>query len=129
MSKGFAQPYLLIVLLAAVGIGVTVFAGPKNLVGRVLGAKTKSENIYQYKTNGVKVTVISPNSSWDLTEYLCASKEQCQKSLTAGKWWATVSGAATTEDGHEVFIEKASGWSGYGFLKIVVRSAKAAPTN
>lgn len=124
MSKGFAQPYLLIVMLAAIGVGVAVFVGSKNLVGLVLGAKTRSENIYQYRTNGIKVTVISPKSSWDLTEYLCDTKEQCQKSATSGKWWATVSGAATTEDGHEVFIEKAEGWKDYEFMRLGVKSSR-----
>jgi len=122
IPKGFASPYLLIVALVVIGVGVAVFAGSKNFAGLVLGAKTRSENIYQYKTNGIKVTVISPSSSWDLTEYLCDTKEQCQTSSTSGKWWATVSGAPTTEDGHEVFIEKAAGWTGYGFLRLEVKS-------
>ncbi len=122
MPQGFAHPLLLIIVLVIVGVSVAVFAGSKNLISSVLGAKTRSENIYQYQTNGIKVTVISPKSSWDLTEYLCDSKEQCQKSATSGKWWATVSGAPTTEDGHEVFIEQADGWKGYGFIKISVKS-------
>lgn len=123
MLKGFAHPYLLIVMLAVIGVGVAVFVGSKNLVGLVLGAKTRSENIYQYRTNGIKVTVISPSSSWDLTEYLCDTEEQCQKSPTSGKWWATVSGAPTTEDGHEVFIEKAEGWNGYESIRLGVKSS------
>lgn len=125
--KGFAHPYLLIVMFAVIGVGVAVFVGSKNLIGLVLGAKTRSENIYQYRTNGIKVTVISPSSSWDLTEYLCDTKEQCQKSVTAGKWWATVSGASTTEDGHEVFIEKAEGWNSYGFMRLGVKSSSGVP--
>ena len=123
MPRGFARPLLLIVVLVVVGVGVAVVVGSKNLFGLVLGAKTRSENIYQNKTSGIKVNVISPSSSWDLTEYLCDTREQCQKSATSGKWWATVSGAPTTEDGHEVFIEKSSDWVNYGFLKIAVKEA------
>jgi len=125
MPRGFAHPYLLIAILAVVG--VAVFLGSRNLVGLVLGAKARSENIYQYRTNGIKVTVISPSSSWDLTEYLCDTKEQCQESATSGKWWAMVSGAPTTEDGHEVFIEKAVGWNGYGFIRLGVKSLNGIP--
>ena len=124
MPRGFARPLLLIVVLVVVGVGVAVVVGSKNLFGLVLGAKTRSENIYQNKTSGIKVNVISPSSSWDLTEHLCDTREQCQKSATAGKWWATVSGAPTTEDGHEVFIEKAGGWKGYGFIRLEVRSSR-----
>jgi len=122
-SKGFAQPLMLLVALVAIGAGMAVFAGSKNLIGAVLGAKTRSENLYQNKASGVKVTVISPKSSWDLTEYLCDTKEQCERSATSGKWWSTLSGASTTEDGHEVFIEKAESWNQYEFLKIVVKEA------
>jgi hypothetical protein len=119
--RGFAQPLLLIVALVVAGIGVAVFVGSKNLVGTVLGVKTRSENNYRYKTDGIKVTVISPDASWDLTEYLCDSVEQCQKSTTSGKWWATISGGPTTEDGHDVFIEIADGWKDAKFLKVAVK--------
>ena len=122
MPQGFAHPLLLIIVLVVIGVSIAVFAGSQGLIGKVLGAKTKSENIYQNKTAGIKVTVISPKSSWDLTEYLCDSREQCQRSATSGKWWATVSGAPTTQDGHEVFIEQAEGWKGYGFMRLGVKS-------
>jgi|GEM_PF-7022064 hypothetical protein len=122
MSRGFAHPFLLIVVLVLVGVGVVAATSPK-LSGLVLGAKNRKENIYDAKAVGLKVTVISPKASWDLVEYLCDTREQCQTSLTGGKWWATVSGAPTTQDGHEVFIEKAADWTEYSFLKLVVREA------
>jgi len=123
MSKGFAHPYVLIVALVLIGAGVAVFTGSQNLSGLVLGAKNRKENIYQDNTNGFKVTVISKNTSWDLLQYLCKTREECETSVTSGKWWATISGAATTKDGHEVFIERSDNWADYRFLKIAVREA------
>lgn len=114
---------MILAVLVIVGIGAAVFADSQNLTGLVLGAKSRKENIYQNKTDGLKVTIISPDSSWDLMQYLCKTRDGCSESPTSGKWWATVSGAATTEDGHEVFIEKSEGWADYEFLKVVVRKA------
>ena len=122
MPRGFAHPYLLIAVLVIIGSGVIVYSGSKNISGLVLGTKTRKENIYYNRTSGIKVTVISPNSSWDLTEYLCATKEECEKSPTSGKWWKTVSGAPTTVDGHQVFIEKSADWFEYGYVKITVKT-------
>jgi hypothetical protein len=121
MPKGFAQPYLIVAVLVVIGAGVAVFAGSQNLAGLVLGTKTRNENIYQNRVDGLKVIVISPNASWDLLQYVCKTRDECETSPTSGRWWATVSGAPTTEDGHEVFIEKSPGWAGYGFLKVAVR--------
>lgn len=121
MSKGFAHPYLLIVVLAVAGVIFTVLTSSSKLAGLVLGSKTYNLATYRDKTEGLKVVVISPNSSWDLVQYLCRTREECEKSQTSGRWWVTVSGAPTTEDGHEIFIEKSPGWEGYGFLKVVVR--------
>ncbi len=123
MSKGFAHPYLIVAVLVIIGAGVAVFAGSPRLAGLVLGTKSYDTKNYQNKVDGLKVTVISPNASWDLMQYVCKTRDECEKSPTSGKWWATVSGAPTTEDGHEVFIEKSSGWADYGFLKVVVRQA------
>lgn len=123
MSKGFAHPYLLIAVFALVGAGFAVFAGSSKLAGLVLGTKSYDLETYQNKVDGLRVTVISPNASWDLLQYVCKTQGECEKSPTSGKWWATVSGAPTTEDGHEVFIEKSPGWAGYGFLKVIVRQA------
>ncbi len=125
MSKGFAHPYLLVAVLAVIGVIFAVFTSSSKLAGFVLGSRTYDLDTYQTKVDGLKVTVLSPTSSWDLMQYLCKTREECEKSQTSGKWWATVSGAPTTEDGHEVFIEKSSGWEGYGFLKVMVRSAKS----
>lgn len=123
MPKGFAHPYLIIAVLVIVGAGVAVFAGSDSLSGFVLGARSRKENIYQNKTDGLKVTVVSPDSSWDLVQYLCKTRDECQSSPTSGKWWATVSGAPTTQDGHEVFIEKSDGWVGYPFIKLYAKSS------
>ena len=123
MPKGFAQPYLILAVLVIVGVGIAIFAGSQDLAGFVLGAKSHKENIYQNNVEGLKVTVISPSSSWDLLQYLCKTRNECETSLTSGKWWATVSGAPTTEDGHEVFIEKSDGWSGYPYIKLYAKSS------
>lgn len=123
MPKGFAQPYLIVAVLVVIGAGVAVFAGSQNLSGLVLGTKTRNENIYQNRVDGLKVTVISPDASWDLMQYVCKSRDECESSPTGGKWWATVSGAPTTEDGHEVFIEKSNGWIDYGYFKVYAKSS------
>ncbi len=123
MSKGFAHPYLIIAVLVIVGAGIAFFTGSPNLAGLVLGAKTRKENVYQNKVDGLKVTVISPKASWDLVQYVCKSRDECEKSATSGKWWATVSGAPTNDDGHEVFIEKASGWGDYTYFKVYAKSS------
>ncbi|MBU0649719.1 hypothetical protein KJ605_00745 [Patescibacteria group bacterium] len=126
MTKGFAHPYLLLAGLVVVGAGLIVYTSSKNLAGLVLGTTKRNENIYQRKTDGVKVTVISPNSSWDLVQYLCENRDECQTSPTSGKWWAAVSGAPTPQEGHEVFIQKSDGWQDYSYLKIYAKSAKGA---
>lgn len=127
MSKGFAHPYLIVAVLAVVGVVFAVFTSSSKLAGFVLGSRTYDLDTYQNKVEGLKVTVLSPTSSWDLMQYLCKTREECEKSQTSGKWWATVSGAPTTEDGHEVFIEKSPDWEGYGFLKVIVKQAN--PSN
>jgi len=123
MPKGFAHPFVLVSVLVLLGIGVAVLAGPRNIAGLVLGATTRKENVYDTKTVGIKVNVVSPATSWDLTEYLCKSRDECTSALTSGKWWSTVSGAATTTDGHEIFIEESDGWADYNFIKIVVKES------
>ena len=126
MSRGFAHPYLLVAVLVVVGVVFAVFTSSAKLAGFVLGSRTYDLAPYQTKVDGLKVTVLSPTLAWDLMQYLCKTQEECEKSQTSGKWWATVSGAPTTEDGHEVFIEKSPGWEGYGFLKVMVRQGGSA---
>jgi len=126
MSKGFAHPYLLVAVLVVVGVVFAIFTSSAKLAGFVLGSRTYDLDTYQTKVDGLKVTVLSPTSLWDLMQYLCKTRDECEKSQTSGKWWATVSGASTTEDGHEVFIEKSPGWEGYGFLKVMVRQGGSA---
>lgn len=123
MPKGFVHPYLLLVAFAVIGVGVAVFAGSKGFSGFVLGSRSNKESVNTDKIDSYKVTVISPNSSWDLIQYLCKTHEECEKSSTAGTWWSAVGGAATTLDGHEILIDKSDKWSDYSFLKIFVRSS------
>lgn len=126
MPKGFAHPYLMLAVVVIIGAGAAVLAGNGNLVGLVLGTRTQKENVYQNKTDGLNVTVISPKSSWDLVQYLCSTREECEKSPTSGKWWATVSGAPTGPDGHEVFIQRSDGWGAYPFIKVYAKSTNGA---
>jgi len=122
-AQGFAHPYLLIALLVIVGGGVAVYSGSRHIAGLVLGTKTRKENIYQNRSTGIKVTIVSPNSSWDMMEYLCKTLEECEKSSTSGKWWTTVSGAPTAADGYEVSVERSADWGAYNYIRFSVKSA------
>ncbi len=112
---------MLVAIVAFIGVAFAVVTSSSKLSGFVLGSRTNNLDTFQTKADGLKVTVLSPSSSWDLMQYLCKTREECEKSQTSGKWWATVSGAPTTEDGHEVFIERSPAWEDYGFLKVMVR--------
>lgn len=124
MPRGFATAYLLLIVLILAGIGTVLFSSSKDFAGLVLGARSPRETILDKEATGVKITVISPDFSWDLIEYLCATKSECESFPTSGTWWATVSGAATDLDGHEVFVEKSEDWAGYNYIKFVTRSAR-----
>lgn len=125
MLKGFARLYILILsFVFLLFVGVVAFSNFNKIFGLVLGAKDKRENVFRVATpseQAIKVLVVSPDYSWDLSQYLCQTYQECEKSISSGKWWATISGGPTNQEGHEVYIEKSQDWGDYKFLKLVVK--------
>lgn len=127
MPKGFAHPYLMLAVLVFLGAGATLLTTSPTVRGFVLGTQTHKENVYRNQES-VKVTIVSPHSSWDLVEYLCNSRDECEKSVSAGRWWATVSGGPTLPSGYEASLERSSGWGEYKYLKVAAKTAGANST-
>ncbi|KKT84886.1 MAG: hypothetical protein UW82_C0007G0002 [candidate division WWE3 bacterium GW2011_GWC2_44_9] len=125
-QAGIVRPAILLLLTVLFGVFVAVAAGSPDFKGLVLGVSSQNGDAEKPAPLGIKVSIVSPDSSWDLDEYLCSSKNECLNSATRGKWWSRVSGAKTGDYGYEVFIEKSQEWDGYAFLK---RSAKKSGAN
>jgi len=120
MQKGFSIPavFVLVALLIFVPVLFWFLTNRVDFskADNVRGASVVSE---KYAKSGFGVSVVSKSGTWDLYEYLCKTKDECEVSLTSGKNWGIVSGGETTE--HDVMIEASDEWKGYKYLKLFVK--------
>jgi len=91
------------------------FLNSKNTDGVVGGAKTKSDS------KGIIVKVSSNYGTWEMSKYLCKTKEECLSSLISGKS-LDITGGGIVED-QDVSILYTSDWDDYSYLKIFIKPA------
>ncbi|OGC56599.1 hypothetical protein A3H26_01760 [candidate division WWE3 bacterium RIFCSPLOWO2_12_FULL_36_10] len=120
MQRGFFIPtvFVIVALLVLVPVLFWLLINRADISksDNVRGASVVNE---KYTKSGFAVSVISKSGTWDLYEYLCKTKDECEVSLNSGKNWGIVSGGETT--GHEVMIEASDEWKDYKYLKLFAK--------
>jgi hypothetical protein len=113
MHKGFARPLILIVLLALLTLSASYVLQNKSTLfgsGDVKGTSSPSE-----QKPGFKVTIISTGGTWELYQYLCATKEECSQDLEAGKMIGRLGGGST--ESYEHSVKATPEWKEYKYIK------------
>lgn len=83
--------------------------------GTVQGAKVKSDS------KGVIIKVSSNYGTWEMSKYLCKTKDECLLSLTSGKSLDTVGGGVV--ENQDVAILYDQSFKDYAFLKVFIKPA------
>ena len=109
---GFTLPMVLIFVLAFIAVPLVFWLSRAN-DQTVQGAESGSPK------DGTYIQITSKSGSWDLFEYLCKTKSECQSSLDSGKKWEATSGGSTA--GNNIKINYSDLWSDYGFIKLYVK--------
>ncbi|NMB91801.1 hypothetical protein GYA37_03050 [candidate division WWE3 bacterium] len=91
------------------------FFNSKTNEGIVRGVETKSN------LNGVVVKISSRYGTWEMSKYLCKSKEECLFSVSSGKSLDKVGGGVVENQDIEISYDQA--WKDYSFLKVFVKPA------
>lgn len=121
-NRGFTVPIVvlltLLFLLLPVIFLYTFNSSPES---SVKGASAKTPS------NSLSVKITSPNGSWDLQQYLCKDKKDCQSELLSGKRTSTVSGGKTS--GQFVLVNQPDKVEDYKYLKIFVQSSWGSKTS
>jgi hypothetical protein len=113
-NRGFTVPIVVLLTLLFLLLPVIfLYTFNSNSAINVRGTTSKIPN------NSLSVRVKSPNSSWDLQQYLCKHKDDCQTSLESGKRYATVSGGKTQNQ--LVIINRIENVEDYKYLKVFVK--------
>lgn len=116
----------IVIIIGALLLGGAL-AAYSSFKTQVLGATSqKPADSFYSRQSGVLVKVTSPKNSWNLEQFLCKTLQECLQSEKSGQWWASVSGAATDQNGHEVVIESSSSWQDYKFMKFIPSSVSSA---
>jgi hypothetical protein len=83
--------------------------------GTVQGAKVKSDS------RGVIIKVSSNYGTWEMSKYLCKTKDECLLSLTSGKSLDKVGGGVV--ENQDVAILYDQSFKDYSFLKVFIKPA------
>jgi len=83
--------------------------------GSVRGAKIKSDS------KGVIVKVSSNYGTWEMSKYLCKTKDECLLSLTSGKSLDKVGGGVVENQDVAVLYDQS--FKDYSFLKVFIKPA------
>lgn len=83
--------------------------------GDVQGAKVKSDS------KGVIIKVSSNYGTWEMSKYLCKTKDECLLSLTSGKSLDTIGGGVV--ENQDVAILYDESFKEYSFLKVFIKPA------
>ena len=115
MRKSSLLPIALIISVFLVLPVAFFLLNSKNTDGVVRGAKTKSDS------KGIIVKVSSNYGTWEMSKYLCKTKEECLASLASGKSLDTTGGGIV--ENYDVFISYTSDWDNYSYLKVFIKPA------
>ena len=120
MQKGFSIPTVFVLVAFLVLIPVLFWFVINGVdfskSDNVRGTSTVNEKNIK---PGLGISVVSKSGTWDLYEYMCKTKDECEASLTSGRNWGIVSGGETA--GHEVMIEASDEWKDYKYVKLFVK--------
>lgn len=118
MNKGFSLPIVLILALF-ISLPVIYFVfSARASAPKVKGTSTAA-NV------GFDVQISSTKGTWDLFEYLCATKDECTKALAGGKRLETISGGQAST--YDVVVEPSQDWSAYKYIKLFVKPGWGSP--
>ncbi|MFZ2664398.1 MAG: hypothetical protein WAX66_03480, partial [Patescibacteria group bacterium] len=115
MRKSSFLPLALIISIFLVLPVAFWFFNSKVDEGIVRGAKTKSDS------KGVIVKVSSGYGTWEMSKYLCKTKEECLFSTSSGKSLDKIGGGVV--ESQDVAILHDPSWKDYSFLKIFIKPA------
>lgn len=112
---GFTIPIVVLFVLAfmIIPLGFWYSGAHKVSAGDVQGIEST-----ETKT-GTHLLVISSSGAWDMFEYLCKNKDECEKNLSSGKKLESVSGGKTL--GSTVTLNYMDSWKDYEFLKVYAK--------
>lgn len=119
MQKGFAQPLLVIALIAFVGLAAAISLTNSNIISDENVKGVKSTGISDSKP-GLMFNVISPSGTWELIQYLCKTKDECDSSISSGKRLGSVGGGKT--ELQKVTLPVSPEWTDYSYIKVLVKS-------
>ncbi len=114
-TYGFTVPVVVLFVLAFMIIPLGFWlSGARSITsGEVRGVASSGVN------SGTHLLIISNSGSWDVFEYLCKNKEECEKSLNSGKKLEAVSGGKT--EGSTISLSYMESWKDYEFVKIYAK--------
>ena len=75
--------------------------------------------------SGVIVRVNSNYGTWDMSKYLCPTREECSESLVSGKILETTSGGGIDEQ--FVIVRYTQDWESYEYLKVFIKPGWGSP--
>jgi hypothetical protein len=121
MKKGFTAWYVIMFLILFISLPLLLWHAifKENAVTRPIVKGASSVNSSR---NGVEINVVSLMGSFDLYQFVCPSKEECEKELLGGKKYAVVSGGKSDEAGKSIFVENSDLLDEFEYMKIFVRS-------
>lgn len=115
MSKGFAQPLLIITIVAILGLSFALLYTRGDFSKDVKGTSTASGDAKP----GFSMNIISTGGMWELSKVLCVTEEECSKTFNGGKKLGSIGGGET--DFHTLTIQYLPEWRDYKFMKIFVK--------
>lgn len=115
MRKSSFLPLALILFVFLILPVAFWFFNSKVDEGTVRGAKIKSDS------QGIVIKVSSNYGTWEMSKYLCKTKDECLLSLTSGKSLDKVGGGVV--ENQDVAILYDSSFKDYSFLKVFIKPA------
>jgi hypothetical protein len=115
MSKGFAQPLLIITIVAVLGLSFALLYTRGDFSKDVKGTSTASADTKP----GFSVSIVSTGGMWELSKVLCLTEDECSNNFSGGKKIGSIGGGET--DSHTLSIQYSPDWKDYKFMKIFVK--------
>lgn len=115
--RGFSAP-LLLILISGILIGSFFVYSKTVSSNNVQGISTESAETLK---QGLQLSIVSGNSSWEMLKYLCKTEDECLENLDSGKRLDKMSGSPT--ELRDISLTPDDAWKEYSYLKVYVRSS------